>query len=452
MRMSRYWKQALVLTVPALFLGLQPAVADSRFARSLSLHEALQRASSENPSLLIQRERTARAEAVRRQTLQGLIPTISADASRLRWDTSLLEDLPFLEPGLPPMPIRQDFGPVEGTIAGVQLVQPLFNLGAWEARRQANRQVEAARLGLNRGFDEVALAVVEAYFGARTAERRVEAERRGLATAKRALRQAQAASDEGLVAPVDVLRARTRVREMKARVAAAEGQVVGAHALLRQILAFDDQRDLVLTDPIPVPARPANDMPQVLATLDQRRDIRALEEALEAEQYGVRRARAAYVPDINLLVRYQRVDADRPLGFTESGWLAAVTLQWTPFAGFSQAGALDEARASKAETRAELQALRLKARTEARTAIALWDAEVFAWEQARVGIEEAEAALELTEGRYAEGLDDITALLQAQTEELAALTRELDARFRAVVAAQRYQLAVEAGDPGEIVR
>jgi len=452
MRTNRCWKQAIVWTVLALPLPLHPAAADFASARPLSLDEALQRARAENPSLLIERARTARAEAVKRQTLQGLAPTISVDATRLRWDTSLLEEVPFLEPGLPPTPTRRDLGPVEGNIAGVQLVQPLFNLGAWEARRQADRQVEAARLGLDRAFDEVALAVVEAYFAAGTAERRVEAERRGRATAERALRQAQGAFDEGLVAPVDVLRARTRVREMEARVAAAEGQVVSAHALLRQVLALDDQRDLALTDPIPIPSRPEADMPREIATLDERRDIRALQEALEAERHGVRRAGAAYVPDINLLLRYQHVDADRPLGFTESGWLAAVTLQWTPFAGFSQAGAVDEARASQAETRAELHSLRMEARTEARTAFADWEAEVFAWEQARAGIAEAEAALELTEGRYAEGLDDITALLQAQTEELAALTRELNARYGAVVAAQRYRLAVEAGDPGAIVR
>ena len=452
MRTSRCWKLAILLTGLVLSLPLQPAVADVRSARTLSLDESLQRARAENPSLLIQRARSARAEAVKRQTLQGLAPTVSVDATQLRWDTSLLEDVPFLEPGLPPVPTRRDLGPVEGQIAGVQLVQPLFNLGAWEARRQADRQVEAARLGLSRASDEVALAVVEAYFGAGTAERRVTAERRGLKTAGRALRQAQGAFDEGLVAPVDVLRARTRVREMEARVAAAESQVIAAKALLRQILALEDLRDLVLTDPVPVPARPDADTPREIARLEKRRDIRALQAALEAERHGVRRAGAAYVPDISLLLRYQHVDADRPLSFTESGWLAAVTLQWTPFAGFSQAGAVDEARASQAETRAELDALRMEARTEAQTAFADWQAELFAWEQASAGIEEAEAALELTEGRYAEGLDDMTALLQAQTEELAALTRELNARYGAVVAAQRYRLAVEAGDPGEIVR
>ncbi len=452
MNASRCWKLAIVVAMLVPFPPLHLTAADRAPVRALSLEESLQLARAENPSLMVQRARTARAEALQRQTLQGFWPTLTVDATRLRWETSLLEDVPFLEPGLPPVLTRRDLGPVEAQIAGVQLVQPLFNVGAWEARSQADRQVDAARLGLGRAADEVALAVVEAYFAAGTAERRVAAERRGLATAERALRQAQGAFAEGLVAPVDVLRARTRVLEMEARVATAESQVVGTQALLRQILALDDPAPLILTDPVPDPPPPGAVVEDEAAWLTERRDVRALQEVLEATRYGVRRARSAYVPDINLLLRYQHVDADRPLSFTESGWLAAVTLQWTPFAGFSQAGAVDEARANEAEARAELDALRRQARTEAQTALADWRAEVFAWEQAVSGVVEAAAALELTEGRYAEGLDDITALLQAQTEELAALTRELNARFGAVVAAQRYRLAVEAGDPGQIPR
>ncbi|MBS0002383.1 MAG: hypothetical protein KFF45_04820, partial [Thioalkalivibrio sp.] len=100
MRTSRCWKLAILLTGLVLSLPLQPAVADVRSARTLSLDESLQRARAENPSLLIQRARSARAEAVKRQTLQGLTPTVSVDATQLRWDTSLLEDVPFLEPGL----------------------------------------------------------------------------------------------------------------------------------------------------------------------------------------------------------------------------------------------------------------------------------------------------------------------------------------------------------------
>ena len=418
----------------------------------LSLEDALDRARAENPELLINRARIARAEAVQRQTLQGVLPTVSVDASYLRLDASLLDDIPVLEPGLPPLLARRDLGPVEARVASIQMVQPLVNVGAWNARRQAGRQADAARLVLRRAQDEVTLAVIETYFGARTAERQVEAKQRGLATAERALRQAEAGFEEGLVPPVDVLRARSRVLEMEARVASAESQIVAAHALLRQVLGIEGDGRLPLADPVPAPPRSLPPAPPEAELLARRSDLRALQETASAARYGIQRSRAAYVPDVNLLLRYQRVETDQPLDLAESGWLVGVNLRWTLFAGLGQAGAIDEARAAEEEARTELYAQRLLASGEILEARAQWEAELLGWDRASSGVEDAAAALALTEARYAEGLDDMTSLLQAQAEELGAVTREINARYNALVSAQRYRLAIETDDPGAFAR
>lgn len=447
-----------MISVPCAALGLTLLLfAPSAFAGSLeysrlSLQDALDQARAENPELLINRARIARAEAVQRQTLQGVLPTVSVDATYLRLDTSLLDNVLALEPGIPPLLIRRDYNPVEARVAAIQMVQPLVNVGAWNARRQAGRQADAARLVLRRAQDEVKLAVIETYFGAKTAERQVVAEQRGLATAERALRQAEAGFDEGLIPPVDVLRARSRLLEMEARVAGAESQVVATYALLRQVLGIEGDDRLRLTDSVPEPPRSLPPVPSEAEMLARRSDVRALQETVSAARYGIQRSRAAYVPDVNLLVRYQSVETDQPLDVTESGWLVGVNFRWTPFAGFSQAGAIGEARATEEEARAELQALRLLARSEVVEARAQWQAELLGWERASSGVEDAEAALTLTEARYAEGLDDMTSLLQAQAEELGAVTREVNARFNALIAAQRYHLAIESGEPGALAR
>ena len=415
----------------------------------LSLDQALEIARDENPRIAIGRARRAGAEGARVRSRQGFSPRLTLDAYHLRLDTSLLDNIPTFEPDFPPVFVRRDLGPADGNVASVELVQPLINVGAWNARRQAGRVLEAADLELHRARREVEVAVIEAYFGARTARRQVEAERKGLATALRALRQAEAGFEQELIAPVDVLSARTRVSEMQARVAAAEARVVGGHAILRQVLGIDEDRELVLTDRVPRPRPPATQSPARTEVLSGRRDIQALQQGVEAAEYGVKRARAAWFPDLNFYARYDRVDANDPLSFNETGWLVAVNLRWTPFLGFSQVGALGEAEAEEAETRARLRALRQQAWAEAQTEHANWQAEVQRWQAASKGVPEAEEALALTEARYVEGLDDITALLRAQAEELAARTREISARFNAVVAAERYRLAV-SNDVGEV--
>ncbi len=440
----------IVLAALGLATVLLPAstAADPLAYGRLSLEDALDLARAENPELLINRARIARAEAVQQQTLQGVLPTVSVDTTYLRLDTSLLDDTPMLEPGLPPLLIRRDFNPVEARVASIQMVQPLINVSAWNARRQAERQADAARMVLRRTQDEVTLAVIETYFGAQTAESRVTAEQRGLTTAERALRQAEAGFEEGLIPPVDVLRARSRVLEMEARVATAESRVVAAYTRLRQVLGIEDAGGVQLADPVPEPPRSLPPAPSEAEMLARRSDVRALEEALSAARYGVQRSRSAYVPDVNLLLRYQNVETDQPLSVAESGWLVGVNLRWTPFAGFSQVGAIGEARAAEDEARAELHALRRLARGEIQEARAEWEAERLGWKRAVSGVEDAEAALALTEARYAEGLDDMTSLLQSQAEELSAVTREINARFNALVAAQRYHLAIETDSPG----
>lgn len=421
-------------------------------ARPLSLQQALERARTENSQLAAQRARRAQADAVKVQTRQGFLPTLSADASYLRFDASLLADVPTLDSLFPPVLSRRDLGPGDGHVFGVQVVQPLVNVGAWNARRQADAKVDAARRVLTRAEDELALGVVEAYFGARTATRQVAAEQRGLATAQQALEQAEGAFQEGLVAPVDVLSARSRVSEMKARIALAESRVISAEARLGQLIGLDGEPDFELVDPVPEPRRRIRERPDVPESqlMEDRADLRALEAQLQATEYAVRRARAAFIPDVSLLGRYQRVDGDQPLNFSETGWLVGLTLRWTPFAGFGQVGELDEAQAREQEARAELEDLRRQARVQARSAHAQWQAQVAGWDQAEAAVADTAEALDQTFGRYAEGLDDITDLLRAQAEDLAARTREINARFNALIAAERYRLAIGAGSATEI--
>ncbi|PLW84174.1 hypothetical protein CWI75_02155 [Kineobactrum sediminis] len=413
---------------------------------ALSLDRALAVARADNPLIAIDRARKARAEGARIRSRQGFSPRISLSATHLRLDTSLLDNPPGIASGFPALFGARGLGPAEGQVAGIQLVQPLVNVSAWNAHHQAGSALDAAELSLHRSRREVDVAVVEAYFGARTAGRQVAAEQKGLATALRALRQAEAGFEQELLAPVDVLSARTRVAEMEARVALADASVISAHAMLRRILGMDGDAQLVLTDPVPQPRVPEPEVVINQETLSNRRDLQALERGLEAAEFGVRRARAAWLPDINLYARYDRLYGNDPLEFDETGWLLAVHLRWTLFAGFSQIGALDEAQATEAETRVRLRALRQQAWAEAQTAHAEWTAEVLGWQSVSKGVLDAEQALALTEARYAEGLDDITALLRAQAEELAARTREINARFKALLAAERYRLALPADE------
>lgn len=420
---------------------------DHRNDECLSLARALELAQAQNPQLQALRARQAGAEGRLLSTRQGVLPSISFDATYLRAGLGLLDNVPTIESRVPPGIGWRDANPVEGNAVGVQVVQPLVNFGAWEARRQAGRQEDAARLSVQRAEDEVTVATVTAYYGIRSAQRQVTAERRGLRAARRGLAQARGALEEGLVSPLDVLQARTRVADMRARVAVAKSRVTLAESGLRLVLGLDEEAGWVLTDEVPQPpvALPA---PATVSPIEQRSDIRAAEEIVRAAEAGVRRARATYLPEISLVGRYQRTDLGRPLSLDETDWVVGIRLGWSVFSGFGQAGRLDEAQAAERQANAEWRALRQQGQAEIRDTYAEWQAQRIGWQSASRGVADAEAALALVESRYAEGLDDMTTLLQAQAEALGAWTREIAARYNAVLAAQRYRLATDAVEAG----
>lgn len=417
--------------------------ADPGGERVLSLAEALAIARDDNPDVVIRRARVAVAESRKLGSRRAFVPQVSVDATYLRLDDGFGDSLSVEDRDLSPLLSSFALTPLDGYATGVEVVQPLVNVDAWHARRQADAGVDAAGLSLQRALRVVDVTVLTAYYALDAARQRVQATQAGLQAAQRALDRAQAGFEQELVPPVDVASARARVALLRADVEEARAAVVAAEAALRRLLGIDPGRPLRLGDAIPEPERPPGGLPHRDEVLTARRDVRALERNLAAAGFAVRRARAAYLPDLNLYARYNRIRGDRPLDFRAEGWLLAVNLEWRLFAGFGQIAAVREADADERIARARLERLRRQAWSQVQEAHARWSAAVTGWESAREGVDAAEESLALTEARYAEGLDDMSRLLQAQAEATAARVREIATRYRAVVAAARFRLAAD---------
>lgn len=317
------------------------------------------------------------------------------------------------------------------------MVQPLINLDAWHGHAQANHQVAAHEFTVQRARQELSVGVTGAYYGVKTVAERKAAVSAALEAARRALAMAQAANDEGLAPPVDVYRARADVATREAQLAKAEGELVSRRERLRELLGIEDQRTIVLLDPVPSPVPPHPDEGAASA----RNDVRALQQGLEAAESGLRRARARLLPRINLLARQQWVGDLDLVGGDLDGWLVALTVRWTPFAGMDQLGERAEARARRSQIDARLRALRNRAAAERSIAEARWQSAYSSWQASAAAVTEAAAAAELAQARYREGVGNMTELLGAQAALVAARVERSEARYRAVLSAENYRLA-----------
>ncbi|MFU8815506.1 MAG: TolC family protein [Pseudomonadales bacterium] len=424
--------------------GVEAAAAEQTLA--LGLAEAVSMAREQNAELELLDAQRAEAEGAQRSSLQAFLPTLSADANYLRADSSILEAVPVPELALPPRIVVRDLGPLDAYTTGVQVLQPVINVDAWRTRDQAIHLVDARQRALLRGQHEVTAAVTSAYFGIKAIEARSDALDAAIVAAERAVLVAEQSYAEGLVASLDMYRARADAAGRRAQRAQAEGDLVQAEAGLRQLLGLDQPVRLVLIESMPEPARP----PDAAAATDaaERDDIGALEKTVEAAEAGVRRARAAYLPRLNLFGRYQWVDGDEPFGGNFDGWLVAVNLRWTPFAGMAQAGELAQAEAELRQAQARLRGLRHQARQELDAAWANWRAARIAWQESETAVEASALALRRAQGRYREGVGSMTDLLAAQAADLQSQVERSNSQYLALLAEQQYRLAAGAEAAG----
>ena len=379
-------------------------------AGELTLQQALELAEKNATELqLLDAEHTL-ATATHQRTAQAFLPKISADATWLRADSSLINDIPIPSLSLPPRIVYEDFGPADGSIRGIQVIQPVFNADAFKARKQADRGVEARRLSYQWGRQLMRFQVAGHYYAVAVRQADEKAARMALEAAREAWEMADGAYREGLVSKLDVVRADAEVAAGRARVKTAESDVREARVNFATLLGLSPQEQIILINDFPEPIPPATE--PVLS--EKRSDLLAQEAKHEAAAAGLDKAKARWLPRVNLLARQQWLDGDEPFDLYADGWLVALHLQWTLFDGLGRQGEIAEARARKTLAHVELEAARRAVAREQELAVSDWRAAWSAWQASGRALKAAGRALTLARGQYKEGLGNMTDLLATQ--------------------------------------
>ncbi len=403
---------------------------------ALSLEEALDISRKQAITLQSLAAETQKAEAAHRQTAQVYLPTISADATWLRADSSYLTGVPVPTLALPPTLERRDFGPAEGTLTGIQIVQPLFNADAIQSRQSAALNVDARRHAEQWGHQAIRLEVSRRYFTLIREQQRVQALQTAQQAAQATARLAHANYREGLASRLDTEQADAELAAIQARVAQARAKKQQAQLTLKKLLGMpSSQDDVALSSELPTPPPPTE-----IDAAQERRDLRASELAAEAASSNVKASQAEWLPNLNLIARQQWIDGEAPLNTHGDGWLLAVNLQWTLFDGLGREGRIDESQAKARQARVELDDTRRRIKLEQALAVSHWEAGWAGWHAALTAEEAAQRATRLAKRRYEEGLGSMTELLTTQ----ARLERErlalINARYQGVLAGMNYYL------------
>jgi outer membrane protein TolC len=432
---------------PVRSLALLPLLALSlAAAEPLMLQDAIRRAWSQQAGLkagaAMVEARQAEAQAYRAFAL----PTLSLQAYGTRTDEPMMAfGIKLNQARIGPA----DFDPrslnkpeaVGAFGAGLTLRQPLYTGGRITAARAAGRLVaESEQAAQDRRKQDVALSIVQAYFGAQVAEQAKSWARETLEWAAEMERFVGARVDQGLWLPSELAR-------VKAFRAHAESQQAEAHRLrqtarsgLGLLLGSGP-----IEEPLPSPIEPAAAAPQPATA--SRGDLQAAVLMTQAAGEGRKAAKGTLLPEIGLELGTGTLRHSLSDGGSWSS--ASIGLKWKLFNEPERR----KVQAAAAQERAAQEMLTFKRQQaehevrEAREGVSAAEARIAA---ARKALAAAEESKRLREARHREGLLPLIEVLDAQAALEGARTLLLQSLYDLRVNRARLDLA--QGHPVEGVQ
>ncbi len=173
--------------------------------------------------------------------------------------------------------------------------------------------------------------------------------------------------------------------------------------------------------------------------LKQRPDLQAIDSQVNAEQNGVKAAKAAFGPRLDVFGSWQ---ADNPAMFTggNNNWMTGAGLRIDLFANEKRAQ-LSMQKAALSKVEAARQSAEDNVRMDVRRAYFENDAARQMLEVARASVAQADESLRITRDRYETGLVTITDLLRTEDSARGSKVNYWNSVYRYAISYAALQLA-----------
>lgn len=411
---------------------------------SLTLDDAIRRSWTRQAGLQAGEALVERAKAEEEAQRVLRFPTLSAGLGITRTDEPMMAFGTRLNQA---RIAQSDFLPsalnhpdaITGAGATLTLSQPLYAGGRLDAAHRAGSAMTGAeQASQERRRQQVALAVVQAYFGADLAEQ-------GVRFAEDTLRQAQETEHfiqsrvvQGLMLKSEGDRARAFRAQSEAGLVEARQRQASARSALALLMGSESLPE-VLSTPVEIGS------PELAEVPGRRGDLEAARFHVEAAKEGLEAQRGLLRPEIGLTLAVGT--ARKSLSEGGSWTSASVGAKWT--FSFAEQKRIQAARASVlvAELNQKWQQQQASREVdEARRAVETAQARMA---YAKVAVEASESVRAIRTARHREGLLPLVEVMDAEASLSGARTLLLNSRLEWRVS--RAQLALALGQPIENV-
>jgi len=306
--------------------------------------------------------------------------------------------------------------------------------------RGAKAMERASEQELSRADQQVIFQVIDAYYGVGLARKQVEVAEQTVKTAQAMLDSSEARVQAGSAVESDALSAKVNLAIRQQDLIRARSALQLAQTQLETALGVQlspgQQPAAILTERT---LSAASLEESEARALKQRPDLEAISSQLIAQQSGIKAAKAAYGPRLDV---FGTVQADNS-SFAANGssnWVAGAELHVDLFARDREAR-LSEEKAALSKVEAAKKMAEDNIRLDVRRAWLDHDASQQMLDVSRASVQQAEESLRIMRDRYETGLVTITDLLRAEDEERASRTNYWQSVYRYVVSDAALELA-----------
>jgi outer membrane protein TolC len=403
----------------SLFQGSVPTGQPTSTTLPLSLKEALDRALKYNLGVIESDQNTRAAHAARLGRLSALLPNLSARLSSTVEQINL-KALGFKNFDFPGISIPTIVGPFGVADSRAYLSQQIFNWSDIKSWKSASESETAARHSYRSDRNLVVLTAGDAYLLVISDGASVDSIRAQVKTAETLHLRAIDQNKAGVIASIDVLRARVELQTQQQRLIAAENQLAIDKITLARVVGLPNGQEFQLTDSVPY-------APLADITLDQalkqayatRPDFQSAQAQVRAAELARQAAAAENYPSLSADGNYGVIGSPN-FGTSHGTFTFAATLNVPIFQGTRVRADKLQADSELLQRKAELADLDGRIDGQVRTAFLNLKSSSDLVAVAQSNIHLADQTLSQAQDRFSAGVADNLEVVQAQESVAAA--------------------------------
>ncbi len=441
----------VLLALAATTIRAQTAVASSPMQTTVTLDEALQMAMNKNSTVRIAQQKVKEANAKVLQARANYFPDAINQTNAFHANQTDFMTIPAGAVGtfgatgpLPGKDVKiqegkQDFEITQTTVS--QPVTQVFKIHAGVSAAEADARM--ARSDLDRARNEVSLNVKKVYYGLLSAQQRKQAAELRIQAGEARLREAQDATQSGVVLQVQVLQSKAQIAESRHALGSIDDQIADMTNSINDLVGLPLSTDTELIEPVEhsdqgAAAEDTTAVPEAAASapeneaMKQNPELLSARDVLKKAHAGLNAARAAYIPDLSLVLQHTYQNGS-PL-LPDNSYAVGVHVDWTITDFGRRFGKVRESRAQVSEAEENLHASENRVRMDVESEVRKINRTETGLEAAREDVAARTELVRITNDQIVAKTATESSLKDAQAQLADAKAQLFDANMQQAVA------------------